>query len=65
MTKLKIVRNDLGTKRPGYEMTGNEVCVPSFSRGAICVILDDQENIIYSLPSHIATSGAIFEGRIA
>ena len=21
-----IVRNDLGTKRPGYEMIGNEMC---------------------------------------
>ena len=26
-----------------------------FSRGAMCVPLDDQENIICTLPSHIAT----------
>ena len=37
-----------------------------FSRGALCVPLDDQENIICTLPSHIATRTvvAIFEGRV-
>ena len=37
-----------------------------FSRGAICVPLDDQENIMCTLPSHIATRTvvAISEGRV-
>ena len=53
------VRNDLGTKWPGYKITGNEVCrwtcMSLFSRRAMLVLLDDQENIICTLPSHIAT----------
>ena len=37
-----------------------------FSRGAICVPLDDQENIICTLLSHIAirTVVAICDGRV-
>ena len=37
-----------------------------FSRGAIYVPLDDQENIVHTLPSHIATRTvvAICEGRV-
>ena len=37
-----------------------------FSIEAICVPLDDQENIICSLPSHIATRtvAAICEGSV-
>ena len=36
-------------------------CMASFSRGALCLPLNDQENIICTLPSHIATRGAICE----
>ena len=41
-------------------------CMSLFSRGAMCVPLDDQENIICTLPSHIATRTmvAIYEGRV-
>ena len=37
-----------------------------FSRGAMCVPLDDQENIICTLPSHITTRTvvAICEGKV-
>ena len=37
-----------------------------FSKGAICVPLDDQENIMCTLPSHIATRTvvAICDGRV-
>ena len=31
----------------------------SFSRGAMCVPLDDQENIICTLPLHIATKTVV------
>ena len=33
------------------------ICMPSFSRGAICLPLDDQKNIICTLPLHIAPHG--------
>ena len=47
-------------------MAGSEVCVGDFfSRGDMCVPLDDQENIIRTLPSHITrTVVAICEGRV-
>ena len=37
-----------------------------FSRGAMCVTLHDEGNIICTLPSHIATrpAVAICEGRV-
>ena len=37
-----------------------------FSRGAVCVPFDDQENIMCTLPSHIATRivVAVCEGRV-
>ena len=47
-------------------MTGNEACMSLVSRGAMCVPLDDQENIICTMPSHIATRTvvAICKGRV-
>ena len=39
--------------------------MPSFSRRAICVPLDDQGNIICTPPLHITTKGAICKGRFA
>ena len=59
-------------KLPEYEMIGNALCageykyvfVSSFS-GATCVPLDNQENIICTLHSHIAPHGSYTcEGRV-
>ena len=47
-----IVRNDLGTKWPSYEMTGNVAGMPLVSRAAMCVPLGNHMYHTYAYCYH-------------